>query len=182
MAAGSMVLAVLGALVTLNVAGLRDRALRAAGAICEPPLHIHSIAVLPLENLAHDPEQEYFADSMSEELITHLGKASGLRIISRASVMPYKRTKAPLTQIARELNVDALVEGAVLRSGERMRITVQLIQPKPERHLWAESYERDLRDELALQDEVARAVVDGITATLRPPDGAHLGDRGTVKP
>lgn len=182
MATGGMVLAVLGVLITLNVAGLRDRALRTVGAIRDPPLHIHSIAVLPLENLSRDPEQEYFADSMTEELITHLGKASGLRIISRASVMPYKHTKAPLRQIARELNVDALVKGAVLRSGDRVRITAQLIQPKPERHLWADSYERDLCDMLALQDEVARAIVDGITVTLQPPDGVGRGNAGPVNP
>lgn len=182
MATGGMVLAVLGVLIALNVAGLRDRVLRTVGPIREPPHHIHSIAVLPLENLSRDPDQEYFGDSMTEELITHLGKVTALRVISRTSVMQYKHTRAPLRQIARELNVDAIVMGAVLRSGDRVRITAQLIQPKPERHLWAESYECDLRDELALQDEVARAIVNGITVTLQLPNGAGLGNAGPVKP
>jgi len=182
MATGGMVVAVLGVLIALNVAGLRDRALWTVGANREPALHLHSIAVLPLENLSPDPAQEYFADSMTEELITHLGMVSALRVISRASVMQYKHTKAPLTQIAHELNVETIVKGAVLRSGDRVRITAQLIQPKPERHLWAGSYEYDPRELLALQDEVAHAIVNGITITLLPPNGAGLGNAGPVNP
>ena len=126
---------------------------------------IGSIAVLPLGNLSGDPGQEYFADGMTEELITNLGKISALRVISRTSVMRYKKTDEPLPQIARELNVDAIVEGSVLRSGNRVRITAQLIRAKADRHLWAESYQRDLGDVLALQSEVARAIVEQVESS-----------------
>ena len=118
----------LAVLFALNVAGLRERVLRAVGAVREPPLRkSESIAILPFENLSHDPEQEYFADGMTEELITNLGRISALRVISRTSVMQYKGTQKPLPQIARELNVDAIVEGTVLRSGNRVRITANLL-------------------------------------------------------
>ena len=105
---------------------------------------ISSIAVLPLENLSRDPEQDYFADGMTEELITDLSKVGALRVISRTSIMQYKGVHKPLPQIARELNVDAVVEGSVLRSGDRVRITAQLIHAASDQHLWADSYERDL--------------------------------------
>jgi len=109
-------------LIGLNVGRWRERLLRTAA-----PVPIDSIAVLPLENLSHDPEQEYFADAMTEELITTLGKIGSLRVISRTSVMRYKGTKKPLPDIARELGVDAIVEGTVLRSGNRVRITANLL-------------------------------------------------------
>jgi TolB-like protein len=108
-------------------------------AIHELPLQIRSIAVPPFDNLSHDPEQECFADGMTEELITNLGKFSALRVISRTSVMQYKGTKKPLPQIARELNVDAIVEGTVQRSKNRVHITANLLHAPTDRHLWAET-------------------------------------------
>jgi TolB-like protein/DNA-binding winged helix-turn-helix (wHTH) protein len=119
---------------------------------------IHSVAVLPLESLSADPSQDYFAEGMTDELITDLGQISALRVISRTSVMTYKNAHKSLPQIARELNVDAVVEGTVLRSGDQVRITAQLIQAPQDKHLWAKSYEGDLRDTLALQGRVARAI------------------------
>src|SRR5205085_368230 len=119
---------------------------------------IQSLAVLPLQNLSGDPAQEYFADGMTEELITDLGQISSLRVISRTSVMRYKGAQKPLPEIARELHVDAVVEGSVVRVRERVRITAQLIRAPTDVHLWGESYERDMGDVLALQDEVARAI------------------------
>ncbi len=123
---------------------------------------IASLAVLPLQNLSNDPEQEYFSDGMTEALISDLARVSGLRLISRTSAMTYRSTQKTLPQIARELNVDAVVVGTVVRSGGRVRITAQLIDAKTDRHLWANSYERDLRDVLTLQAEVARAVAQEI--------------------
>ena len=184
-AASILVLAIVGALlVALNLAGLRDRVLRAVGAVREPPIRIQSIAVLPLENLSGDKEQEYFVDGMHEtdESITNLGKISALRVISRTSVMRYKGTKKPLPEIARELNVDALVEGTVLRSGERVRITANLLYAPTDRHLWAESYEREVGDVLGLQGEVARAIVLQIRATVAPKEQARLFSTRPVNP
>ncbi len=112
---------------------------------------IHSVAVLPLESLSGDAAQDYFADGMTDELITDLGKIGALSVISRTSVMLYKKVRKPLPTIARELGVDAVVEGTVLRSGDRVRITAQLIQASADKHLWAQSYEGDLRDTLTLQ-------------------------------
>src|SRR5579862_6331893 len=112
--------------------------------------HIGSLAVLPLANLSGDPEQDFFADGMTEDLITDLGKIGALRVISRTSVVQYKGTKKPLPEIARELHVDALVEGTVTRSGNHLKITASLLQASPEKHLWAESYESDVGDVLAL--------------------------------
>jgi TolB-like protein/DNA-binding winged helix-turn-helix (wHTH) protein len=127
-----------------------------------PPALIRSLAVLPLENLSGDPSQEYFSDGMTDELITKLGQISGVRVISRTSVMTYKGARKPLPQIARELNVDVVVEGTVLRSGNQVRITAQLISAAADKHLWAKSYEGDLRDALALQEQVARAIASEI--------------------
>ncbi len=143
---------------------------------------IESLAVLPLANLSGDPQQEYFADGMTEALIADLGKVGGLRVISRTSVMQYKQTRKPLPAIARELNVDALVEGSVLRSGSRVRITAQLVQANKERHLWAESYERDLSDILALQDEVASQIAAGIQGKLMPRQQKSLSRVAPVNP
>jgi TolB-like protein/class 3 adenylate cyclase len=119
---------------------------------------IRSIAVLPLENLSGDPEQEYFADGMTEALIGDLAKIGSLRVISRTSVMQYKEARKPLPEIARELNVEGIIEGTVMRDGDRVRITAQLIDARDDRHLWADRYDRDLRSILALQSELARAI------------------------
>jgi len=135
---------------------------------------IRSLAVLPLENLSRDPEQEYFADGMTEALITSLAKISALRVTSRTTAMHYKGVHRPLPELARELGVDAVVEGAVLRSGERVRISVQLIESRTDQHLWAESYNRDLRDALELQAEVARAVAREIQVKLTPHEQEQL--------
>ncbi len=164
-------------LLALNVAGLRNRIL---GTRAAPK--IQSIAVLPLENLSGDPEQEYFADGMTEQLITDLGQISALSVRSRNSVMPYKDQRKPTPEIARELNVDGVVEGAVMRAGGRVRITAQLIEAKTDRHLWARTYERDLRDVLALQSEVAQAIANEVQAKLTPQEQARLARARPVDP
>ncbi|MDE3137445.1 MAG: tetratricopeptide repeat protein [Acidobacteriota bacterium] len=143
---------------------------------------IQSIAVLPLENLSGDPGQEYFADGMTDALITHLARIGPLRVISRTSVMPYKAARKPLAQIARELNVDAIVEGSVVRSGNRVRINAELFQSVPERQLWANAYERNMADVLALEDEVARAVAAEIQIKLTPQERARLDAERPVQP
>jgi len=176
-AASAGAAALLALLVSLNTGGLRQRLLRAT-----PARRIQSIAVLPLENLSGDPSQEYFADGMTEALITDLGKIGELRVISRTSAMHYKGTRKTLPEIARELNVDAVIEGAVLRSGDRVRITAQLVQAASDRHLWAESYERDLRDVLTLQDEVARGIANEVKIKLTPQEQARLASGRPVDP
>src|SRR5437868_2698416 len=143
---------------------------------------IKSLAVLPLENLSRDPEQDYFAEGLTEALITTLAKIRDLRVVSRTSAMQYKGIHKPVREIARELGVDSIVEGAVLRSGHRVRITAQLIDAPKETHLWAESYERDMRDVLALQTEVAQAIARQIRIKLTPIDEARLGAAPEVKP
>jgi len=170
-------LACLAALVGLNVAGLRDRLLPRGG-----PPRIQSLAVLPLANLSGDPEQDYFADGMTEELITNLAKISALKVISRTSMMQYKGTKKPLPQIAKELNVDAIIEGSVLREGGQVRITAQLIQASTDQHLWAESYQRDLRGVLALQGEIASVIAEKVRAAITPTERARLASARTVNP
>jgi TolB-like protein/tetratricopeptide (TPR) repeat protein len=127
-------------------------------------------AVLPLENLSGDASQDYFSDGMTDELITELGQISEVRVISRTSVMTYKGARRPLPQIARELSVDAVVEGTVLRSGSRVRITAQLIQASTDMHLWAQTYEGELRDTLALQNKVARTIAQQIRVKLKPQE------------
>jgi TolB-like protein/predicted Ser/Thr protein kinase len=171
------VLAVVAILAALNVGGWRNRVLGRAS-----PQRIESLAVLPLANLSGDPQQEYFADGMTEELTATLGKLRTLRVISRTSVMRYKKTDKPLPQIAKELNVDALIEGSVLRAGNRVRITAQLIQGSTDRHLRAESYERDLRDVLALQSEVARAIANEIRAEVTPQEQVRLASHRPINP
>jgi len=131
-----------------------------------PSPAIRSLAVLPLENLSHDPLQDYFADGMTDELITELGQISELRVISRTSAMTYKGAHKSLPQIAGELNVDAVIEGSVLRSGDQVRITAQLIQAPADKHLWAQSYEGDVHQTLALQRQVARAIAEEIQVEL----------------
>jgi TolB-like protein/Tfp pilus assembly protein PilF len=130
--------------------------------------------VLPLANFSNDTSQEYFADGMTEELITHLGQISALRVISRTSVMPYKSAHKSLAEIARDLNVQAVVEGSVFRSGDRVRISVQLIRVPADEHLWAQSYEGDLRDTLALQSQVAQAIADHVRVTVSRQERAEL--------
>ena len=143
---------------------------------------IRSVAVLPLENLSGDPSQEYFADGMTDQLIATLGQISALRVISRTSVMGYKGARKPLPQIARELNVDAVIEGTITRSGGRVRITAQLIEGALDKHVWAQSYDGDLRDTLALQSQVARAIADEIRVNIQPQEHAALKNVKAVNP
>ena len=143
-----------------NVAGIRSR-IFANG---EPP--IHSIVVLPLENLSGDPTQEYFVDGMTDTLITDLAKMPEVKVISRTSAMQYKGAHRPLPEIARALSVDGVVEGSVVRSGRRVRITAQLIYAPTDRHLWAESFEGSATDILSIQDDVARTIADRIQGQL----------------
>lgn len=131
---------------------------------------IRSLVVLPLTNLSRDPEQEYFADGMTEALIADLAKLRSLRIISRTSAMRYKGSNNSLPEIAEELDVDAVLEGSVLRAGQRVRITIQLIRAATDTHLWAESYERDVQDVLLLQSEVAQAVAREIQVAVTPEE------------
>jgi TolB-like protein len=140
------------------------------------------IAVLPLDNLSGDASQNYFADGMTDELITDLAQISALRVISRTSVMVYKGARKPLPQIARELNVDAVVEGTVLRSGDQVRITAQLIEAATDKHLWSQSYEGDLRNTLALQNRAASAIADQIRINLTPREQAALKNVKVVNP
>ncbi len=143
---------------------------------------IRSLAVLPLESLSNDASQDYFADGMTDELISDLGQISALRVISRTSVMAYKHARKPLPQIAQELNVDAVVEGTVLRSGDQVRITAQLIEAATDKHLWSQSYEGELRDTLALQSKVAGAIADQIRINLNPQEQAALKTVKVVNP
>ncbi|MBV9765391.1 MAG: tetratricopeptide repeat protein [Acidobacteriaceae bacterium] len=143
---------------------------------------IRSVAVLPLESLSSDVSEDYFADGMTDELITDLGQIGALRVISRTSVMPYKRTRKSLPQIARELGVDAVVEGTVLQAGNEVRITAQLIEAPQDRHLWARSYQGDLRDTLTLQNQVARAIAEQIRINLTPEQKSALVSAKAVNP
>ncbi len=143
---------------------------------------IESIAVLPLENLSRDPEQDYFADGMTEALIACLAKIGALRVISRTSVMRYKGARGPLPEIARALDVDAIIEGSVLRSGNRVRITALLVEAAKDRHLWAETYERDMDDILGLQSEVAQAIAGEIRVKVTPQEEARLARPRAVDP
>jgi len=143
---------------------------------------VRSIAVLPLESLSDDPSQEYFADGMSDERITALAQISSLRVISRTSIMTYKRVRKLLPEIARELNVEAVVEGTVLRFADRVRITAQLIQLPVERHMWAHSFEGDLRDTLALQNSLARTIAEQIRVTLTQQEQTALQTATPVNP
>ena len=142
----------------------------------------HAIAVLPLQNLSGDPRQDYFADSMTEELIADLGQVSASRVISRTSMMTYKGTTKTLPQIARELGVDTVVEGSVLRQGNQVRITAQLIDARTDHHLWARSYVRNLNDVLTLQAEVARTIADQVRIAVTPEERARLARPRTVDP
>ena len=145
-----------------------------------PPPGIRSLAVLPLENLSSDASQDYFSDGMTDELITELGQFSELLVISRTSAMMYKGAHKPLPQIAQELHVDAVVEGTVLRSGSRVRITAQLILASIDKHLWAQSYEGEMSDILALQKKVARSIAEQIWIKLSSNERAELKQRKAV--
>jgi len=171
------VLAVVTALVGLNVRGWRDRLF-----LRSPKPQIQALAVLPLTNLSGDPEQEYFADGMTESLITELGKISSPRVISRQSVMQYKASKKSLQEIAGELKVDAVLEGTVVRFGDRVRVTIHLSQALPERQLWAQEYNRSIRDVLSLQGEIARAITDEIQVKLTPEERNRLAISRPVNP
>jgi serine/threonine-protein kinase len=173
--AGVLVAAVATVVVIRSMAGRRDRPARAGESI-------RSLAVLPLENLSRDPEQEYFADGMTEALISNLARIRALRVISRTSAMRYKGSGKSLPEIGRELNVDGIVEGSVLRSGDRVRITAQLVHASSDAHLWAQDYERDVRDVLSLQGEVARAIAKEIRVAVSPQEQARLVKSRPVDP
>ena len=164
-------------LMGLNVRGWRDR-------VFLRPIRpqIQALAVLPLTNLSSDPEQEYFADGMTESLITELGKISTPRVISRQSVMQYKSSKKPLQEIARELNVDAVLEGSVERSADRVRVSVRLESVSPERQVWANQYSSGLGDVLKLEDEIGSAVTAEVQAKLTHEERARLANARTVNP
>src|SRR5262249_20671277 len=140
------------------------------------------IAVLPLENLSRDEAQEYFADGMTESLIADLAKIRALRVVSRTSAMRFKGVRRPLPEIARELGVDAVVEGSVLRAGSRVRIDAQLIEAKTDRHLWAERYERDAADVLGIQSEVAQAIAREIQVQLTHQERSWLDKTRRIDP
>jgi TolB-like protein len=163
--------------VGLNLSNVRER----LGARSSAP-RIQSLAVLPLVNLSSDPDQDYFTDGMTEALTTDLGKISALRVISRTSAVQYKNTKKPLREIAQELNVDALVEGTVARSGSHLRITANLVQVSPEKHLWAESYEGEVGDALGVQAKIAQAVARQIQVRLTHKEQTLLGPARIVNP
>lgn len=171
---------VVAVLAALNVSGVRQRLLALAPRQGRP--QIRSLAVLPIENLSGDPGQEFLADGMTEELITELGKSSALRVISRTSVMQYKGTKKPVQEIARELNVDAVLEGTVLPSGNHLRITANLVQSFPETHLWAETYDSENGDILGVQQRVADSVAREIRVALSPRDTTARSDTRAVNP
>jgi TolB-like protein/DNA-binding winged helix-turn-helix (wHTH) protein/Flp pilus assembly protein TadD len=166
--------AFIAAAFAFNLAGIRSRVF----ARSVPP--IRSIAVLPLQNLSGDAAQEYFVDGMTDALITELAQFSSLRVISRTSAMHYKGSHQPLPEIARELNVDAVVEGSVIRSGNRVRITAQLLEARSDRHLWAKAYDRDIREIVSLQQDVAGSIVSEIQPKLRPQGNASVSRKRQV--
>jgi TolB-like protein/DNA-binding winged helix-turn-helix (wHTH) protein/Tfp pilus assembly protein PilF len=179
--AGMFVL-VAGLLVGLNIGGVRDRLSRQGSSRPGPPLQIEALAVLPLQNLSHDPDQEYFADGLTDALITDLGKVSGLRVISHTSAISYRKTNKSLPEIARELNVGAVVEGTVLRSGDRVRITIQLVRAVPEEHLWAERYERAATEVIPLEQQLALEIAHEVSGRLITAKEARLASKRTVNP
>jgi serine/threonine protein kinase/Flp pilus assembly protein TadD len=174
---GIAVLCLLAGLAALNVGGLRERIWPAS-----ETQKIHSLAVLPLANLSKDPEQEYFVAGMADELTTELAQISGLRVISRTSTMRYQHDPKPIPQIAKELGVDAVIEGSVERSGNEVRITAQLINARTDTHLWAHSYKRNLQDVLSMQSEVARAIAGEIKVQLTPQEREHFNRSRPVNP
>lgn len=167
-----------GVLAVLLVGGflVLHRWVRPGATLSAAP-RISSIAVLPLENLSNDPEQQYFVEGMTDEITTDLAKLPGIRVISRTSAMQYKNTHKTMPQIARELNVDAVVEGTVLRVGNRVRIRTQLIYAPADRHVWAQAYERDLKDVLTLQANLARDIASEIQLKLTTQQQENLAAR-----
>src|SRR5712692_11720364 len=170
------VAALIAAVFAFNIVGIRSRIFPRGVP------QIHSIVVLPLENLSGDTNQEYFADGMTDALITDLAQISSLRVISRTSAMHYKGSHQPLPDIARALDVDAVVEGTISRSGNRVRITAQLLAARTDRHLWAQSYERELTDIFGLQDDVARDIAQEIRVTVTPQGLVRLSSSRPVNP
>jgi len=173
--AGLLVLAM--GLTAMNAGGWRDRLF---GRLRVP--QIRSLAVLPFANLSGDPNQDYFADGMTEALITDLGQIQALRVISRTSVMPFKATRKSLVDIARELHVDAIIEGSVLRSGEVAQVTARLVYAPTDSQLWSKTYQRDLQNLLVMQGEVASAIVREIDVTLTPQEQRRLASGQQVNP
>ena len=167
---GAALLAVVAAL--LLAFNVREWRSRLSGRVSSPS--IRSLAVLPLSNLTGDPQQDYFADGMTDALITDLAKIHELKVISRTSMMQFKGTQKPLPEIARALGVDGILEGSVQRSSERVRITVQLIHAPSDTHVWSESYERDARDVLSLQADIARAVAREVKIALTPAESSRV--------
>jgi serine/threonine protein kinase/tetratricopeptide (TPR) repeat protein len=150
--------------------------------LSSPATAIRSIAVLPLANLSGDPAQEYFADGMTDELITTLSQISSLKVIARTSVMQFKGSKTPLREIAAALGVEGIIEGTVLHVGDRVRITTQLIDPTTDTNIWAQSYDREVKDVLALQNEVALAIAGEVRAKLTPQEQTRLAGGRPVNP
>ena len=169
-------------LLALLVVGLAAWLLRTGAHPTSAAPRLDSIAVLPLENLSGDPSEEFFVDGMTDQLITDLAKVGSLRVISRTSVMRYKGTRKGLPEIAHELNVDAIVEGSVTRSGQRVRVTAQLVQASTDQHLWAETYDRNLGDILKLQGEVADVIAGQVRAQLTPTQQALIRRGHAVDP
>jgi TolB-like protein/DNA-binding winged helix-turn-helix (wHTH) protein len=170
-------LAIVTVAALLQWAGWRQRLF--GGADSGP---IRSVAVLPMQNLSNDPNQEYFVDGMTDELITDLAQIRELKVVSKTSIMQYKGTRTPLPEIGRELGVDAVVEGSVLRSGDRVRITAQLIRAASDRHIWAESYDGDLKDVLSLQARVAEAITNQVKLNLTVEESSRLRRAPAVNP
>jgi len=178
---------ILGAVAALGIVALLLAGMQLASWRYRQPKRadletIRSIAVLPLQNFSNDPEQEYFADGMTDELITDLAQVRELRVVSRTSVMQYKAAHRPLPQIGHDLGVDAVIEGSVLRSGNRVRITAQLIRTATDTHLWAKSYEGDMKDVLSLQASVAEAITDEVKLNLTSAERNRLRRPSTVNP
>lgn len=176
-AAAGLIVVGLGIALALGPGHLWDRMSGQSGGP-----RIASLAVLPLANLSGDPDQEFFADGMTEELITQLAPIRSLKVISRTSVMRFKNSKKPLGEIANQLGVDGIIEGSVQRAGDRIRITAQLIEASTDHHMWAKSYERDFRDVLALQSEVAGDIAGEIRLQISPQVTARLASRRPVNP
>jgi TolB-like protein len=182
--------AIAGALIAFNVARTRDRLAgvfrpsnSAAGVSATAKKSRRSVAVLPLQNLSADPSQNYFADGMTDELTTDLAQFADLRVISRTSAMHYKDGNKTAPQIGKELGVDALVEGSVQRVGDRVRIRAQLIDCATDRHLWTQSYDREMKDVLSLQTEAAREIAEQIRGSVgSPADGLRVANPTPVDP
>jgi TolB-like protein/Tfp pilus assembly protein PilF len=174
---GLAAIVVVVAIWGFDLGGWGDRLRLTTGAV-----QIDSLAVLPFANISGDSGQDYFVDGMTDQLTAELAQIARLRVTSRTSAMQFRDTKKPVRQIAKDLNVNAVVEGSVMRSGDRMRITAQLIDAKGDRHMWAKSYERKVQDVLALQDEVTRDIAEEIRIKLKPEESARLAGARLVNP